>query len=73
MFRVSDVRLPSGRLAHRTVNHRRHPVPAGTLHFGADDGKAVIAWTTDSDLLLNVTQSQERGLSDLYRWWSTHS
>jgi hypothetical protein len=47
--------------------------PAGTLYCGTDGGTAVIGWTTDSDLLLNVVQGDGRAMDGLYRWWSTHS
>lgn len=46
---------------------------AGTLYCGIDRGKAVIAWTTDADLLLNVVEANGRAMDGLYRWWSTHS
>jgi serine/threonine-protein kinase len=55
---------------------RRNANPAaaaGTLYCGTDGGKAVIAWTTDSELLLNVVQADGRAMDGLYRWWSTHS
>lgn len=48
-------------------------VAAGTLYCGTDGGKAVIAWTTDSDLLLNVVQADGRAMDGLYRWLSTHT
>lgn len=48
-------------------------VAAGTLYCGTDGGKAVIAWTTDSELLLNVVEADGRAMDGLYRWWSTHS
>ncbi len=46
---------------------------AGTLYCGLRDGTAVIAWTTTSDLLLNVVEADAKGMADLYRWWSSHS
>ena len=55
---------------------RRHASPtvvAGTLYCGTDGGKTVIAWTTDSDLLLKVVQGDRRAMDGLYRWWPTHS
>ena len=55
---------------------RRNATPnvaAGTLYCGIDGDKAVIAWTTDSDLLLNVVQADRRAMESLYRWWSSHS
>lgn len=55
---------------------RRNATPnvvAGTLYCGTDGDKAVVAWTTDSDLLLNVVQADRRAMENLYRWWSSHS
>ncbi len=55
---------------------RRNATPnvaAGTLYCGIDGDKAVIAWTTDSDLLLNVVQADRRAMESLYRWWALHS
>jgi serine/threonine-protein kinase len=48
-------------------------VAAGTLYCGIDGAKAVIAWTTDADLLLNVVQDDRRAMESLYRWWASHS
>lgn len=47
--------------------------PAGTLFCGVDGGDAVIAWTTDADLLLNVVRADRPAMEGLYRWWSAHS
>ncbi len=48
-------------------------VPAGTLYCGSSGGQAVIAWTTDAELLLNVTRADLSGMNDLYQWWASHS
>ncbi|WP_235683224.1 hypothetical protein [Mycolicibacterium fluoranthenivorans] len=48
-------------------------VVAGTLYCGIDGGEAVIAWTTDSELLLSVVEADGRSMDGLYRWRSTHS
>lgn len=47
--------------------------PAGTLFCGVEGGEAVIAWTTDADLLLNVVRADRPAMEGLYRWWSGHS
>jgi serine/threonine-protein kinase len=48
-------------------------VPAGTLYCGTTGGQAVVAWTTDAELLLSVTRADLAGMDDLYRWWASHS
>ncbi|MGD9620652.1 MAG: protein kinase [Mycolicibacterium sp.] len=45
----------------------------GMLYCGVRDGSAVLAWTTDADLLLAVTRSPQHDLPTLYRWWTSHS
>lgn len=55
---------------------RRNATPnvvAGTLYCGIDGDKALIAWTTDADLLLNVVAADRRAMGSLYRWWASHS
>ncbi|WP_241473895.1 serine/threonine-protein kinase [Mycolicibacterium neoaurum] len=55
---------------------RRNATPtvvAGTLYCGTEGDKAVIAWTTDSDRLLNVIRDDRRALESMYRWWASHS
>lgn len=47
--------------------------PVGMLYCGIRDGSAVLAWTTDDNLLLGVTHSPQHDLPALYRWWTSHS
>ncbi|MCH9731994.1 MAG: serine/threonine protein kinase [Actinomycetia bacterium] len=48
-------------------------VAAGTLYCGERGDSAVLAWTTDDDLLLNVVRAGRQELGGLYQWWSSHS
>jgi tRNA A-37 threonylcarbamoyl transferase component Bud32 len=48
-------------------------VAAGTLYCGANGGQAVVAWTTDAELLFSVTRADLAGMGDLYQWWASHS
>ncbi|WP_141564228.1 hypothetical protein [Mycolicibacterium palauense] len=58
---------------------RRNAAPdtvAGTLFCGIQAGQAVVVWTSDAQLLLNVVESGAQGpssLDQLYTWWGTHS
>ena len=57
---------------------RRNATPtkvAGTLVCGLPQGKPMVAWTNDADLLLSVVRAGPEGptLDQLYKWWSSHS
>ncbi|MEU0497905.1 hypothetical protein [Mycobacterium sp. NPDC006124] len=58
---------------------RRNAAPdtvAGTLFCGIQAGQAVVVWTSDAQLLLNVVESGAQdpsSLDQLYAWWGTHS
>ena len=57
---------------------RRNASPqtiAGTLVCGMADKQGMVAWTTDSALLLNVTRADPEGptLDQLFTWWQSHS
>jgi hypothetical protein len=47
----------------------------GTLFCGSRGTDPVVAWTTDSELLLGSVVGRARGpnLAQLYTWWSSHS
>jgi eukaryotic-like serine/threonine-protein kinase len=48
----------------------------GTVFCGIGDGRPLVAWTNDSELLLASTQSENTtgpGMDQLYTWWSSHS
>jgi serine/threonine-protein kinase len=46
-------------------------VTQGTVFCGIGDGRPLVAWTNDQQLLLATTQSQNT--DQLYTWWSAHS
>jgi serine/threonine-protein kinase len=74
MSRSSTVVCPGNIQSPGPWRRNANPAAAaGTLYCGTDGGKAVIAWTTDSELLLNVIEADGRAMDGLYRWWSTHS
>jgi hypothetical protein len=57
---------------------RRNATPtkvAGTLVCGLPQGKPLVAWTNDAELLLSVVRAGPEGptLDQLYKWWSNHS
>jgi hypothetical protein len=57
---------------------RRNATPtkvAGNLVCGLPQGKPMVAWTNDANLVLNVTKAGPEGptLDQLYQWWSNHS
>jgi hypothetical protein len=57
---------------------RRNATPtkvAGTLVCGLPQGKPLVAWTNDAELLLSVVRAGPQGptLDRLYKWWSNHS
>lgn len=57
---------------------RRNATPtkvAGTLVCGLPQGKPLVAWTNDAQLLLSVVRAGPEGptLDQLYAWWSNHS
>lgn len=74
MSRSSTVVCPGNIQSPGPWRRNANPaVAAGALYCGTQGGKAVIAWTTDSELLLNVVEADGRAMDGLYRWWSTHS
>ena len=46
-------------------------VTQGTVFCGFGDGRPLVAWTNDSQLLLATTQSPDA--NQLYSWWAAHS
>jgi hypothetical protein len=46
-------------------------VTQGTVFCGVGDGRPLVAWTNDPQLLLATTQSQDA--NQLYNWWTAHS
>lgn len=46
---------------------------AGTLVCAQRSGQATVAWTTDADHLVSVTNGHGPALPELYIWWTTHS
>ncbi|SBS79040.1 Protein kinase [uncultured Mycobacterium sp.] len=46
-------------------------VTQGTVFCGIGDGRPLVAWTNDPQLLLATTQSQDA--NQLYTWWAAHS
>lgn len=55
-----------------TWRHLATPtVTQGTVFCGIGDGRPLVAWTDDAQLLLASTQSQN--IDQLYTWWAAHS
>ena len=57
---------------------RRNATPhkaSGVLFCGLRDGRPMVAWTDEDDLLVSTVQSGPQGptFDQLYAWWSSHS
>jgi serine/threonine kinase PknH len=57
---------------HRSVSPDK---ASGILMCGIQQGSPIVAWTNESELLVNVAKTESHGptVEQLYTWWTSHS